>query len=252
MLDFHTVWTQANWGILPYFKIGFLQIPTYSFFVFLGLIAGISIFWFLWKQDYKKNENSFYVIFAWILWGTLGAKIPIWIAYWNEIKASGNIESIISGRTITGGLIGWFLAILITKKILKIKTRYGNAIAPWASLWIAIGRIGCFLHGCCYGKPTSLPWWVDFWDGIFRHPTQIYEIIYLLILSVILLRYYKKDPKPWILFDFFLLFYFGFRFFIEFIRVEPKVIYGFSLYQLVSVIVVFYVLVKMNIKNKVK
>ncbi len=251
MFDHHHIWETPNWGILQYFNIFWIHIPTYSFFVLLWLIVWIYVFWLLWKKDYSKNENSFYVIFFWILWGTLWAKIPIWIAYFNEIKQAWNIESILSWRTITWGLIWWFIAIWITKKVLKEKTRFGNAIAPWATIWIAIWIIGCFLHWCCYWKPTSLPWWVDFWDHISRHPTQIYEIIYLIILSILLLSFQKKKLKPWILFDYFLIFYFGFRFFIEFIRVEPKVFYSFSLYQVASVFVIIFVSIKINL-NKTK
>ncbi|MFA5917565.1 MAG: prolipoprotein diacylglyceryl transferase family protein [Candidatus Gracilibacteria bacterium] len=247
MFDHHHIGETTNWGILQYFNVFGIHIPTYSFFVLLGLIVGIYVFWLLGKKDYAKNENSFYVIFFGILGGTLGAKIPIWIAYFNEIKQSGNIESILSGRTITGGLIGGFIAIWITKKILKEKNRFGNAIAPGAAIGIAIGRIGCFLHGCCYGKPTNLPWGVDFGDHISRHPTQIYEIIYLTILSIILIRLQKKKLRPGILFDYFLIFYFGFRFFIEFIRVEPKVFYSFSLYQVASVFVIILVIIKINL-----
>lgn len=252
MFDHHHIWETPNWGILQYFNIFWIHIPTYSFFVLLWLIVWIYVFWLLWRKDYAKNENSFYVIFFWILWWTLWAKIPIWITYFNEIKQAWNIESILSWRTITWGLIWWFIAIWITKKVLKEKTRFGNAIAPWVAIWIAIWRIGCFLHWCCYWKHTSLPWWVDFWDHISRHPTQIYEIIYLTILSIILLSFQKKKLRPWILFDYFLIFYFGFRFFIEFIRVEPKVFYSFSLYQVASVFVIIFVLIKINLYKSKK
>ncbi|MDD3301982.1 MAG: prolipoprotein diacylglyceryl transferase, partial [Candidatus Gracilibacteria bacterium] len=234
MIDLHNIGNNSNWGILPYFNIFGIQISTYSFFVLLGLIIGLLVFWIIGRKDYEKSENSFYIIFFGILGGALGAKIPIWIAYFDEIKQAGNIETILSGRTITGGLIGGFIAVYITKKILKEKTRFGNAIAPGVAIGIAIGRIGCFLHGCCYGIPTKLPWGVDFGDGILRHPTQIYEIIYLSVLATILIKLQKKELKPGILFDCFLIAYFSFRFFIEFIRVEPKVFFGFSLYQIAS------------------
>lgn len=251
MFDLHNTWAYNNWWILPYINIFGLQISTYSFFVLLGLLIWIYVFWLLWKKDYEKNENSFYVIFAWILWWTLGAKIPIWITYFDEIKNAWDIESILSWRTITWWLIWWFIAIWITKKLLKEKTRFGNAIAPWAAIWIAIWRIGCLLHWCCFWTETKLPWGINFWDWIQRHPTQVYEIIYLIIISIILILLQKKTLKQWILFDFFLISYFWFRFLIEFIRVEPKVFYSFSLYQVASVFVIIFVLIKMNLnKNK--
>lgn len=253
MFDSHILWNESNWWIIPYFKVFWINISTYSFFVILGLIIWITVFWYLWKDKYKKNENSFYVIFAGILWWTLWAKLPIWIAYFDEIKKYWNIEILLSWRTITWWIIWWFLAVIITKKILHEKTRFWNAIAPWAAIWIAVWRIGCFLHWCCFWKETTLLWWVNFWDWIIRHPTQIYEIIYLLILFTILLIWNKKNPKEWLLFDFFLISYFWFRFLIEFIRVEPKVFYWFSLYQVASVIVIIFVIIKIIIlKNKQK
>lgn len=247
MFDSHSIWHWQNWWVLPYFDIFWIQVSTYSFFVLLWLIVWIYVFWILWKDNYVKNENSFYVIFAWIFWWILWAKIPIWIAYFDEIKNSWSIEAILSWRTITWWIIWWFLAIWITKKILKEKTRFWNATAPWITIWIAIWRIWCFLHWCCFWIPTNSSWWVDFWDWILRHPTQIYEIIFLIILFFILLSKYKnKNLKEWILFDYFLISYFLWRFLLEFIRVEPKVFYNFTAYQIVSVIVIIFVITKIS------
>jgi len=251
MIDLHNIWNNSNWWILPYFNIFWIQVSTYSFFVLLWLIIWLLVFWIIWRKDYEKSENSFYIIFFWILWWALWAKIPIWIAYFDKIKQAWNIETILSWRTITWWLIWWFIAVYITKKILKEKARFWNTIAPWAAIWIAIWRIWCFLHWCCYWIPTKLPWWINFWDWVLRHPTQIYEIIYLSVLATILIKLQKKELKPWILFDYFLIAYFSFRFFIEFIRLEPKIFFWFSLYQIASVIVVIFVILKMNF-NKIK
>jgi phosphatidylglycerol---prolipoprotein diacylglyceryl transferase len=248
MIDLHSVWDIHNdsWWILPFFQLWSIKIPTYSFFVFLWLIVWISIVFYLSRKDKKNDENMFYVVFAWIIGWTIWAKLPIWIAYFSTILNSWNIEAFFSGRTITGWLIWWTLAVLLTKKKLWIKTRFWNNLVPGIIVWIALWRIWCFLAWCCYWEVTTLPWWVNFWDDLFRHPTQIYEILYLSMLLVWYLFLKNKKTRPWFLFDLFLLFYFGYRFLIEFIRVEPVVLYGFTWYQIASLVVVLYVLIKIN------
>jgi prolipoprotein diacylglyceryltransferase len=88
-------------------------------------------------------------------------------------------------------------------------------------LGIAIGRIGCFLTGLpdhTYGIASSLPWAVDFGDGIPRHPTQLYEIVFVLVLGVAILVRSNRAYSQGELFRLFMLGYFGFRFAVEFIK----------------------------------
>lgn len=255
MIDLHQIWVpihSTTWWVLPYFHIAWINISTYSTFVFLWLVAWIIITFFLWNKERKSDENMIYVVFAWIIGWILWAKIPIWLAYYSEIIQSWNIEAILSGRTITGWLIWWTLAVIATKKYLWIKSRFWNTLVPGIIVWIAIWRIWCFLTWCCYWQVTTLPWWVDFWDGLLRHPTQIYEIIFLFFLFIWYLFLRNKKIRQWLFFDLFLLFYFWYRFIIEFIRVEPRVFYGFTWYQLASIIVVLVVIIKILVWIKSK
>ena len=85
---------------------------------------------------------------------------------------------LMSGKTIVGGLIGGLFAVEWVKRQIGEKSSTGDLFAAPIALGVAIGRIGCFLGGLpdgTYGTPTSLPWGVDFGDGIPRHPTQLYE-----------------------------------------------------------------------------
>jgi prolipoprotein diacylglyceryltransferase len=91
-------------------------------------------------------------------------------------------------------------------------------------LGIAVGRIGCFLAGMAdgtYGTPTNLPWAVDFGDGIPRHPTQVYEIVFLTVLGWGLWRWNQRPHTPGIVFRAFLAGYFAWRLGIDFIKPEP-------------------------------
>ncbi|MBU0459072.1 prolipoprotein diacylglyceryl transferase [Patescibacteria group bacterium] len=231
-----------DWGIRPtLFQIGSFPIPSYSVFVLLGMFVAIIVFALFTRRQNQWHEHSFYILISGLVGGALGAKIPIWIVYYREIISSfPDLSVLLSGRTIVGGLIGGTFAVWAMKKKLGIKRRIGNAIAPAASLGIAIGRIGCFLRGCCYGKQTNLAWGVDFGDGIFRHPTQIYESIFCLILFFYFLWALKKPQKDGVLFRQFMVLYLIFRFLVEFIRVEPQILWGLTGFQYAALLIVVY------------
>jgi phosphatidylglycerol:prolipoprotein diacylglycerol transferase len=115
-----------------------------------------------------------------------------------------------------------------------------NLFAPAIAIGVAIGRLGCFFRGCCFGKETNLPWAVNFGDGILRHPTQIYESLFMLGMFFYLIWKRKQNPAPGSMFRTLIISYFGFRFLIEFIRVEPIFFIGLSWFQLISLGVLAY------------
>lgn len=249
MIDTHLV-PNSNWGVMPVlFKMGNFNVDSYTFFVILALVAGLSVFFYESRKQKSANEKTFYILLAALFGGIIGAKLPIWIIHYKEIIASfPDITPFLSGRTIVGGLIGGTIAVMLIKKWMGITEKKGNIFAPAIALGIAIGRIGCFLRGCCYGTPTSLPWGVDFGDGILRHPTQIYESLFALAMFFYLMKAKKNNPKPGILFEGFMMAYFIFRFFIEFIRVENHIFLGLTGFQLVSICVIAYYSLKRFIR----
>jgi hypothetical protein len=89
------------------------------------------------------------------------------------------------GKTIVGALIFGLISVELIKRYIGVRQSTGDLYAIPLALGIAIGRIGCFLTGLSdntYGTPTNLPWAINFGDNILRHPTQLYEIIFLLLL----------------------------------------------------------------------
>jgi prolipoprotein diacylglyceryltransferase len=130
------------------------------------------------------------------------------------------------GKTIVGGLLGGWLAVELTKKVQHIQTRTGDLFALPLCIGIIVGRIGCLLAGLAddtYGTPTTLPWAVDFDDGIPRHPTQAYEILFLALLAIILHALSKRPHRTGAIFRVFLASYLTWRFLIDFIKPQPLV-----------------------------
>ncbi len=253
MIDLHHHPDIANWGIRPVlFEVGKIQVESYSFFVLLGLLVGLFVFYLYAREKNQVNEKSFYIVFSGVIGGILGSKIPIWIMNFQAIvKKFPDISVLLSGRTVVGGIIGGTISVLLVKRKLGIKKRIGNSIAPAVTAGITVGRIGCYLRGCCYGKPTHTNFGVDFGDSVLRHPTQLYEFTFLLFLFIYLHKLSKNNPRPGVLFEKFLLYYFSFRFMIEFIRVEPVVFMGLTIFQIASLIVVVYILFIKKYLNKI-
>ncbi|OGJ76708.1 hypothetical protein A2412_05135 [Candidatus Peribacteria bacterium RIFOXYC1_FULL_58_8] len=212
----------------------------------LALAVGILVFLYYLKKLKKQHSHSLSILVAALVGGVLGAKIPIWLTQYPHIAEGGwNIDTILSGRTIVGGLIGGTIAVQLIKRKLHIQQRIGNAIAPALAAGIAVGRWGCFLRGCCFGMPTNLPWGVDFGDGVFRHPTQLYESLFGVIAFLMLALLLKKKQPDGSLFAGFMIAYFLFRFFLEFIRVEPRVLFGLTGYQYAAMVVLVYYAVRL-------
>ena len=131
--------------------------------------------------------------------GALGAKILFWLED-PELTAHSlhNPAYLVGGKTIVGALVFGLISVELTKRYIGLRDSTGDLYAIPLALGIAIGRIGCFLTGLSdntYGTPTNLPWAINFGDGIPRHPTQLYEILFLLTLIPILYRVLNKTSR---------------------------------------------------------
>ena len=136
-----------------------------------------------------------------------------------------------NGKTITFGLVGGYLGVEYAKYSLGIRQKTGDAFAVPAAVAIAIGRIACFVGGCCYGTPTNLPWAVRFGDGIPRHPTQLFESAFHVGMAVLLYQLRQREIFRGNLIKFYFLSYFAYRFVTEYIRPEPRLLLNLTLYQ---------------------
>lgn len=149
--------------------------------------------------------------------------------------------SIISNKTIMGGLFGGLLGVELAKKIIGEKQSSGDLFTYPIIVGIIIGRIGCFLAGTkefTYGVPTATVFGLDLGDGLLRHPIALYEIVFLALLFVGLSTLEKSWPKleSGLRFKIFMLCYFGFRFLIEFLKPNTFLIMGLSSVQYLCLI----------------
>lgn len=220
------------------FSIGGLRIYSYGVFLALGFIVATIIARYRFKQQYKNPDIILDLVLAAAVGGIVGARMLYIIGHWSYYMAhKAEIFKInMEGLVFYGGLLlGLILALLVGRwRQLRFWTTMDLA-GVCVPVGLAIGRIGCFLNGCCYGKPTSLPWGVTF-PGTHTpvHPTQIYELVLDLILFGLL--WWKKDSfeREGTVFWLFALGYAAIRFTIEFFRVHEAANAGLA-FQLGSV-----------------
>jgi len=156
-----------------------------------------------------------------------------------------------SGLTIYGAIIGATLGIWICSKFSKFNFGYfADVMAPSIILAQAIGRVGCTINGCCYGieAPAGLPWSVIYTHpasfgpiGVAVHPTQVYEIIYCLIVFGVLLALRGRLKPDGSLFMVYLGLYSAWRVGIGFLREGMPLLFNLHQAQLLGIIVLLVV-----------
>lgn len=213
--------------------LGPWTIDPHVFFVLLGYATGLALFLWLRRRegDAIGRTERWAVVAAALIGSAFGARALAWP----------------DGKTIVGGMIGGLIGVEFVKWRMGVKTRTGDLFALPLCIGIAIGRIGCFLEGLAdntYGNPTSLPTGVDFGDGIPRHPTQLYEVAFMLMLAALLVGLRKRFTKTGDQFRFFMVSYMSFRLAVDFIKPEPRVALGLSVIQWACVATLAYYIVE--------
>ena len=154
----------------------------------------------------------------------IGSKILYWLEDPAILLAHPDAQTLLGGKSIVGGLIGGLAAVEWVKRQLHFTGRTGDLFAVPLCIGIAVGRIGCFLTGLSdktCGSATSLPWGVDFGDGIRRHPAQLYEIGFLLLLAAALLYLMHRPHVQGDIFKVFMVGYGTWRLLIDFLKPDP-------------------------------
>jgi len=221
----------------------------HTLFDALALVAALAIFCWLPIPVAHGSPSAppqpWRVHRLYIACASLGATLGAYIAGSVNLWLTG-IPGI--ARSIEGALAGAIIAIEILKAATGIRGSTGlRFVAPLAAA-IAIGRIGCFLAGLddmTYGIPTTLPWGVDFGDGVRRHPVQLYESITMAVFLAVFVILLRRGTEPVLRTGFYLFvgIYAAQRFLWEFLKPYGTVIGPFNLFHLLSLALIAYALI---------
>ena len=208
------------------FSIGPLKIRWYG----LMYVVGFLVAWWLGrrrcssehaiiKEPQHVDDLIFYAMLGVILGGRLGS-----IFFYNFDKFASDPLYLLriweGGMSFHGGLIGVLLAMwLFGRKHGKTMWQITDFMAPFVPLGLGFGRIGNFINGELWGKPTDVPWAFNV-DGQVLHPSMLYESLLEGFVLFAIVWWYTAKPRPYMApTGLFLLLYGVFRFIIEFYRV---------------------------------
>ncbi|MDR6526639.1 prolipoprotein diacylglyceryltransferase [Chryseobacterium rhizosphaerae] len=228
------------------FHIFGTTILAHPIFETIGMFLGMRYYFYLKRKS--KEKLSFNTSAAVLIGATAGALIGS--------KLIGNLENpytlfenysfkrFWSNNTIVGGLAFGLIGVELAKKIVKHTESTGDLIVFPLMLAIMIGRVGCFLTGIheeTYGIPTDSIFGMHLGDQYLRHPVALYEIAFLFILWIAL-RYIQrlKNHSSGFIFQVFMLSYFTFRLFLDFIKPRIEIVGNLGTIQIVCICVIIY------------
>jgi phosphatidylglycerol:prolipoprotein diacylglycerol transferase len=240
------------------FRIGNFPINTYGVFLALAFLCAILITVKLAARDGLPREKI-YDLSLWMLLASLiGSKILMFFVepeYRENPLQLLSLDFLRSGGVFYGGLLGAIVAGYFLMRRYNLPWwKTADACAPGIAIGNFFGRQGCFAAGCCWGKPTSLPWGVQFSElghqitgvptGVHLHPTQLYESFAMLIVFFFLLWLHKRRKFDGQVILFYVTLYSVIRFAVEFVRGDPRgdilgltTLTGLSTSQIISLVV---------------
>ena len=213
----------------------------------LGMFIGMRYYQLLkWKdQESLGHTNSLLIVIAAGLGALIGSHVIGSLERPDELlNATNKWAYVWVNNTIIGGLAGGLVAVEWMKRMMGKKESTGDRMVFPLITAIAIGRVGCFYTGVfeqTYGLPTECPFGIYLGDQYKRHPVALYEIAFLLFLFIGL-QLFKRRFKygNGVLFQLFMLSYFGFRFLLDFIKPRAIILLGLSTIQIICVVVIIY------------
>lgn len=220
------------------FRIGDFEVTSFGVMVAVAALAGLWIF----RRELARSGLPDTAIDA-AMWGLLGGLLGAKVLWVFEHRGEGPVADLLftrGGLSWYGGLVGGVgigvLAIAVRRVPLIAMLA---AATPALAFGHLLGRIGCFLVGDDYGRPSDLPWAVAFPEGLPPtpvpvHPTQLYEALFLGWLGWMLLRWRRRAEPDLLVLGRYLALAAAARFLIEFIRVNERVALGLTVAQWAS------------------
>ena len=224
------------------FRIGSFEITSFGVLVAVAALVGIWLFGRELARSGLPRDGVDAAMYG-VIGGLVGAKL-LWTL---EFSGDQPVEDLLfsrGGLSWFGGLLGGVgtgLWILRRRRVPIVRAL--AAATPALAIGHAIGRVGCFLVGDDYGRPSDLPWAVAFPEGLPPtsvpvHPTQLYEAIALVAIAAALIRWRRADVADTHVLGRYFVLAGSTRFAIEFIRVNAPVLGPFTLAQSISVVLV--------------
>ncbi len=243
--------------------LGEAEILVYPFFIFLGVLSALLLIRMRGYRQYLRkvetpvirSSDIYWVVAVTFIGTAAGARIGYVAFHWHQF--ADNPASLLfiwrGGLIFHGGLIGGLIASFLYCIFRKISWLHllDFSVAP-ISAGYAVGRIGCFFHGCCAGIPTDLPIGVVFpiFGEAARHPTQLYAVIAGIIMFLVLDSVYRKARIPAVPAAWFFLLHGTYRFLIELIRIEPDVLLGLTHGQVFGILMILCGAVLLYIRKR--
>lgn len=231
---------------INFFLFGY-EFSSHLFFELLGSFLGFQYYRYLRKKskDSLSDVNRLYVILGATIGALLGSRLLGSLVYPEIFFSFTSVfDLFLGGKTIVGGLIGGLIGVEIMKKIIGEKNSSGDLLVYPVLIAMMIGRIGCLLTGVydnTVGVETDFFLGFDQGDGLSRHPTSLYEIVFLALLFFVLKNIEtSKKLLPGDLFKLFLSGYLLFRFCIDFLKPYPEVFLGLGSLQIACLLVLLY------------
>jgi phosphatidylglycerol:prolipoprotein diacylglycerol transferase len=227
-----------------YFELFGVRLHPHLVFEGLGYFMGARLYFALRRRAHTEPlplETNLWILVGCVFGAWAGSKLLAWAEspqfYLTAFHTDG-ARALLGGKTIVGGLLGGWAGVEIAKRACGIVRSTGDLFVYPLALGTAVGRIGCFLTGLpdkTYGVATTLPWGVDFGDGLARHPTQLYESLFVLTFATTLWFATRRSTlPPGALFRLYFVGYFAFRFTVEFIKTREPLLVPLSAIQLAS------------------
>ena len=213
-------------NMCPLIHVGALEVESYALMTYVGFFIAASYFYTRLVKSEKIDRFQVLLFLTALFFAQLagGTIIPFFWSWHRRGAFPSHFFTGHSGRFFHSVFLSAIAFVIAYCKIKKWPTkRTLDYLAVSTGIMSPIGRIGCFLAGCCAGKPTTLPWAVKFPNKPFPvHPTQLYHFgVELFILLPILLWIDKKKQFDGQTFWSYLFLYSIFRFGIEYIRINP-------------------------------
>jgi len=225
--------------------IGKSSIPVHFVCETLAYFLGYRYYAWLRRNTHDQiSTESRLIIFIGAAFGAFVGSHLVGVLENPALLSKFNLIYFMGNKTIVGGMLGGLIGVELTKKKIGVTVSSGDLMVYPLILAMIIGRTGCFLSGLedgTYGVASNLPWAINFGDGIRRHPTNLYEIVFWILLWLVLKmterRYQFTDGSK---FKVFMLSYLFFRFLDEFIKPDYFFSFGLSVIQLVCLAGILY------------